>query len=142
WALSGEWLGTKLLRRSGVGLFFLVLFFNAHLILGFLNFLLGTAACFLTFALLAHMRSRRAQGTLPPTPLYLRVSLGLALLATFYFHVVPFAMAVAVLVVVVSADVVLPRVRREYDGRHALPIWDYIACVPALLALVAWLFSP
>lgn len=141
WAASGEWLGTRVLRRSGVGLFFLVLFFNAHLILGFLNFLLGTACAFVTLALFANLRARRASAPTPQGATRLRVLLGAAALATFYFHIVPFAMVLAVFLAAFVLDTVLPRFFCTAP-RHALTPLDYTACSPALLALGVWLFSP
>lgn len=145
WVASGEWLGTRVLRRSGVGLFFLVLFFNAHLILGFLNFLLGTASAFITLALFANLRASRAFPSANDSPIRLRLLFCTSALATFYFHIVPFAMVLAVFLAAFLLDVILPFVLRRFVGRpprHALTALDYTACVPALLALGAWLFSP
>jgi hypothetical protein len=143
WVTSGEWLGWRLLRRNGVGLFFLVLFFNAHLILGFLNFLLGTAFCFFTICLFAEARARLA--TTPERPLssVLPVAFGMTSLATFYFHVVPFALLIAVFVGAFVLDQLLPRVCRPRSGAvYRLELRHYVALLPAAVASGAWLFSP
>lgn len=143
WAASSECLGSRLLRRHGFGLFFLVLFFNAHLILGFLNFLLGTAFCFLTLWLLAEVRARRAANPAHRTPAGLRLLLSGSALATFYFHVVPFAIVLAVFAASLAVDALLLRfVPKRQAPTYSLSFIDNLSFLPAVIALCAWLVSP
>jgi hypothetical protein len=158
WPLSTELLYRRLGRPAGLGAFALVLFFNAHLILGFLNFLLGIVACFTALGCLVGARARvreqrRHVGYL--------VGWGAAALACFYFHVVPFALLVLVVGASFASERVGPalasgvrrgrgerpavraplRARLAAAGRapEARPYWAFM---PALIASSAWLFTP
>lgn len=147
--LGGSWvIGTELLyrrvtHRDGLGAFSLALFFNVHLILGFLNFLLGISTAFLCLALFSSLRSQAATWRVSDWRVW---TLALLLTACFYFHIVPFGVACAVMVSCgcLDAGVVLVGRKRQRDST-ALPRahWTtYLALVPALLAMSSWLGTP
>jgi hypothetical protein len=146
WPLSTELVYRKLGKRAGLGAFALVLFFNAHLVLGFLNFLLGIVVCFIALACLAEVRDGIRRGQ--PRALML-AAWGAAALCCFYLHVVPFALLLAVMSLgalyeqlgpaLVRALRPTPPASRPHSRADAGP---YLAFVPAALALLVWLFTP
>lgn len=114
-----------LLRETGgnqeLSLFTLPLLYNAHLILGFLNFLAAIPLCLLALALslrARHARSRPAA-----------IGLAVVLVATFYTHVIPFGFA-ALGVVLIQAQ---RRLRSWLGGM--MPI------APSMIAASVWLWS-
>jgi hypothetical protein len=143
WPLSTELVYRKLCRRAGLGAWSLVLFFNVHLILGFLNFLLGIVACFTALACLAEARARERRAE--PQRLVL-AAWGVAALACFYLHVVPFALLLAVVGVSVSCEQLWPSLwaslRRTPRPRGRPGSGPLLAFVPAAVACLGWLFTP
>ena len=144
WSLSSELLYRRLTHRRGLGAFALVLFFNAHLVLGFLNFLLGIVACFSGLACLASARARARRGAGTRGAL---IGWGAAAFACFYLHVVPFALLLAAVGGVTVCDGLWPRlVSRRRPGecsRRRVALGATLASlVPALIAAAAWLFTP
>jgi hypothetical protein len=158
WPLSTELLYRKLRRPAGLAAFALVLFFNAHLILGFLNFLLGIVACFTAMGCLAGARARIRQQR--PHRGYL-AGWGGAALACFYFHVVPFALLGLLVAAAFASERLAPALLRWGRWRlrggapaqppllvrlvaacgapEARPYWAFS---PAVAASSAWLFTP
>ena len=145
WPLSAELMYRKLGRRAGLGALASVFFFNVHLILGFLNFVLGIVACLLALACLASARAAARAGR--PSRL---ATLGwsASALACFYLHVVPFALLVGLATWTATLEIGLALWRRTRDvgpppgptcGVLAQP---YLALLPALAAAVAWLYTP
>jgi hypothetical protein len=143
WAVSSELLYRALTRRRGLGAFALVLFFNAHLILGFINFLLGIVACFTALACLAAARARARRGARALPAL---IGWGAAAFGCFYLHVVPFALLLAAVGGVVVCDGLWPRLVsrwRPSSPRQRVALGGTLAALaPALLAAAAWLFTP
>lgn len=142
WAGGAEWLGRRAVGRVGFGVFALALFFNVHLILGFLNFLLGVAFALLGLALFAELRARSARPQLRDWRLW---ALGLVALSCFYFHVVPFGILLGVTVASGCFDWALAawQRRRRAETSLARAHWStYAALGPALLALLFWLTTP
>jgi hypothetical protein len=144
WPLSFELLYRRLGRRAGLGAFTLVFFFNAHLILGFTNFLLGIIACALALACLSGARSRQRSGNGAAAHI---VGWGAACFACFYFHVVPFGLLAGVLAGCAAQDlaaILLSRSRAATteSARRSMSPWLYVAFLPALLAALAWMFTP
>jgi hypothetical protein len=128
----------------GLGAVALVLFFNVHLILGFLNFLLGIVACFTALGFLAEARARRRAQRSRAAPLF---GWGAAGFVCFYLHIVPFALLLGVLALSVLWEGLIPslwalRQRRREQPPVARPdVALYLAFAPAALALVGWLFT-
>jgi hypothetical protein len=142
WVLGAEWLGKRLLRRKGLGGFALALFFNVHLILGFLNFLLGVAFAFLGLALFAELRSPQPQFNARNWRPW---TLGVIALACFYFHIVPFGVLLGIVVASAIGDGSLLVWRRRPSAVHQSPRahWStYLALAPGGLALLFWLATP
>lgn len=142
WVLGTEWLAQRTLRRRGVGAFALALFFNVHLILGFLNFLLGVAFAFVTLAAFAELRTRSPVANLRDFRLY---TLAATALACFYFHVVPFGIVLALVIAASACDAFADvwRQRRGLDTPTIRAHWStYAAFGPAVLALLFWLATP
>jgi hypothetical protein len=146
WPLSTELVYRKLGKRAGLGAFALVLFFNVHLVLGFLNFLLGIVACFIALACLAEARDDVRRGK--PRAVML-AAWGAAALCCFYLHVVPFALLLAVVGVGVLYEQLWPALTRALRrtpmaSRPATraDAGPYLAFAPAALALLVWLFTP
>jgi uncharacterized membrane protein len=146
WPLSTELVYRALGKRAGLGAFALVLFFNVHLILGFLNFLLGIVACFIALACLTEARNGIRRGE--PQTLML-AAWGAAALCCFYLHVVPFALLLAVMGVSALYEQLWPALRRALlptrspaRPRSHATAGPYLAFAPATLALGAWLFTP
>lgn len=142
WVGGAEWLGQRLLRRVGFGAFALALFFNVHLILGFLNFLLGLACLVLGLALFSSLRSPAPNAGSRDWRLWL---LMFTALACFYFHVVPFAMLVMLIAGSAAVDFGLRawRIRRASASVGVHAHWStYAALGPALLATLSWLTTP
>lgn len=145
WPLSMELVYRQLTRRAGLGAFALVAFFNVHLILGFINFLLGIVACFLALGCLAAARARRREGrALGALPL----GWGLASFACFYLHVVPFALLLAV-AGLAFAEELWRALGRRPERRSAAVGWlrspqtiFWLALSPALLGALVWLGTP
>ncbi|MDB4977332.1 MAG: hypothetical protein JWN48_5673 [Myxococcaceae bacterium] len=113
----------SLLRSIGrdprLGVFAFGLTYNAHLILGFFNFLAALPLVF--FGLAAAVRLRKKQSVKR------MVVLGLLLLACFYMHVVPFAfLALGAAVVLIGDDLKRTAIRG-------------LAFAPVLIAVTAWL---
>lgn len=142
WVGGAEWLGHRLLRRTGLGAFALALFFNVHLILGFLNFLLGVACLVLGAALFSSLRTPSPRAKLRDWRLWL---LMFTALACFYFHIVPFAALLTLIAVSAGLDAGL----RAWRNRGAIQLpsvrahWStYAALGPALLATLSWLTTP
>jgi hypothetical protein len=101
----------------------LPLVYNAHLVLGFLNFLAAIPLCLFGLVLALRDRERPRRAT--------AASLALLLVVTFYMHVIPFAL--------LALGVGLIHLRRDLRAlwRGLLPLG------PALLAAIAWLiWSP
>jgi hypothetical protein len=143
WPLAAELVYRKLVRRAGLGAFALVFFFNAHLILGFLNFLLGIVACFAALACLAEARARGRRGE--PRALVL-AAWGGAAFACFYLHVVPFALLLAVASVGVLVELAWPALRAlsspTPQPRLGVVAGPPLALLPAAVACLGWLFTP
>lgn len=142
WVGGSEWLGQRLLKRVGIGGFALALFFNVHLILGFLNFLLGIAFLFLGLALFSSLRSPSPRPNIKDWRLWL---LAFVCLACFYFHIVPFALLVSLIIGSAGADAALGtwRSRRAPTQAGTRAAWStYAALGPALLATLSWLTTP
>jgi hypothetical protein len=142
WPLSAELAYRQLARRAGLGAFALVLFFNVHLILGFLNFVLGIVVCWLALAALARARAAARAGRSPKLAL---LGWGLGALASFYLHVVPFALLGGILLWTLAIEGV-PSLWRRVRGRSPIArgvgAGPWLAFAPALLAAGAWLFTP
>lgn len=144
WPLSFELLYRRLGRRAGLGAFPLVFFFNAHLILGFTNFLLGIVACALALACLSEARARQRSGRGPSGHV---VGWGAASLACFYLHVVPFGLLAAVLAGCAVQQLTALALRSSSTvhgtaGRRATGAWIYVAFLPSLMAALAWTVTP
>jgi hypothetical protein len=144
WPLSWELLYRQLGRRAGLGAFSLVFFFNAHLILGFTNFLLGIVACVLALVCLSAARARLRSGASAGG---YAIGWGAAALACFYFHVVPFGLLAGVLAVCAARELgsaLRQRASRAANmpARRLQVAWLYVAFLPALLAALAWAFTP
>lgn len=105
-------------RDERYALFVLPLTWNAHLILGFLNFIAAIPLALVALAMACRLRlawsTRRAVG------------LGLLLLVAFFTHVVPFAFAALGATAVMTGD----------SARDTLRRWATL--VPAALAMVVW----
>jgi hypothetical protein len=142
WVLGTEATYRRVTGRGGLGLWSLVLFFNVHLILGFLNFLLGVSFAFITLALFASLRSSTPSWDAKNWRLW---AFAASALACFYFHVVPFGVACAV---IAGAAVVDQLVRwwcaRKGAGTTAPHAsWtSYLALAPAIFATLFWLLTP
>ena len=146
WPLAAELGYRKLGRRSGLGAFALVFFFNVHLILGFLNFVLGIVACLLGLASLASARAAARAGRLARGPL---IGWSASALACFYLHVVPFALLAGCLLWTAGIELGIAPLWRRLRGRppagnlpRAALAAPLLAFLPALAACVAWLFTP
>ncbi len=142
WVLGTEWLYHRLTRRSGLGALSLVLFFNVHLILGFLNFLLGISSAFIGLALFSTLRSDTSRWNAKDWRVW---AFAFTMLACFYFHVVPFGVACGLIVGSGLCDGVLYwwSRRRGRSLQLAYAHWSsYVALLPALVATVAWLATP
>lgn len=146
--LGGSWVfGTELIyrrttHRDGLGAFSLALFFNVHLILGFLNFLLGISTAFLCLALFSSLRSQTAAWRASDWRLW---ALALLLTACFYFHIVPFGVVSAVILGGGCVDAALTVMARRRGAPLTLlrAHWmTYLALVPAFLAMLSWLGTP
>jgi hypothetical protein len=144
WPLSFELLYRRLGGRAGLGAFALVFFFNAHLILGFVNFLLAIVAFALATVCLSSARARVREGA-SPGPYALGA--GIAAVACFYFHVVPFGLLGAVVAACAAHELgatLLRRARGATPGseRPWAGVWVYAAFLPSLFAALVWLFTP
>jgi hypothetical protein len=146
WPLSAELAYRRLGRRTGLGAFALVFFFNVHLILGFLNFVLGIVACMLALACLASARAAARAGR--PSRAALS-GWGACALTCFYLHIVPFALLGGVLLWTASIELLGPTLSRRLRAPAApsAPTCEgyagpYVAFVPALAAASVWLFTP
>lgn len=142
WPLSAELVYRQLGRRAGLGAFALVFFFNVHLILGFLNFVLGIVACLLALACLAKARAAARSGL--PARLAL-LGWAASAFACFYLHVVPFALLAGTLLWTFAIEAV-PALWQRARGRarraRVAFAGPYIAFTPALAAASAWSFTP
>jgi hypothetical protein len=105
-------------RDDRLALFALPLTYNAHLILGFFNFLAAIPLCLLGLALAVRLRRRASVGR--------GVALGAVALVTFYTHVVPFAF------LGLGASLVALGPGLRATVARGLPL------VPAALAAVVW----
>ncbi len=105
-------------RDPRLALLSLPLAYNAHLILGFANFLLGIALMFVGLTLAVQQRRQRSQAR--------SVLLAVVALTCFYAHVVPFAF--------LGLGVALIALQRELRALLAL----LATLVPAGLAALLW----
>ncbi len=99
----------------------LPLLYNAHLVLGFLNFLAAIPLCLFGLALALRDRERPMRST--------AVGLAVLLVVTFYMHVIPFAL--------LALGVALIHLQRDLRAllRGLFPL------VPALVAAIVWLIG-
>lgn len=105
-------------RDERLALFVLPLIWNAHLILGFLNFVAAIPLCLWGLAVAVQLRQRFSRGR----------AVGLAVIAvvTFYTHVVPFGFLGLGAALVAVGDGVRPTLRR------------WLPLVPSALAAILW----
>lgn len=142
WVFGAETLYRRVTGRRGLGAWSLVLFFNVHLILGFLNFLLGVSFAFITLALYASLRSSAPTRSGKDWRLW---AFAASALSCFYFHVVPFGVACAVIVSAATLDQLVRWWWVRKGSQSTLPHADwttYLALVPAVLATLFWLLTP
>lgn len=142
WVFGAEALYRRMTGRRGLGVWSLVLFFNVHLILGFLNFLLGVSFAFIMLACYASLRSSAPRWDRKDWRFW---ALAASALACFYFHVVPFGVACAVMVGAAAFDQVMRwwGTRRCAGPTPPHACWtSYLALTPAALATLFWLLTP
>lgn len=111
----------RLRKPESTALLVLPLAYNAHLVLGFLNFLAALPLLFWGIATCLRLRARVVRRDV--------VLLAVLALACFYTHVVPFGM------LVIAALVTLVR------GRSRRALAPLVALAPAMLAAFVWLFQ-
>lgn len=111
----------RLGRDPGAALFALPLTYNAHLILGFLNFVAAIPLLFAGLSLALKLRAGYARSS--------AVLLSGVALLTFYTHVVPFAL------LLLGGSLLAVERNARASARLIVPL------VPAVVAAIAWAFT-